>query len=419
MKAIALLISFFCLLPLLGGEEPVQIRAHRIYTVSQGVIENGYVQIRGREIVAVGPVAQAPAVERVYEFKDGAVYPGLINALTTLGLTGIGSLGVANDSRESGDFNPHISAYTAFYPWSNLIPISFSHGTMTALSVPQGGLVCGKGFLFGLNDGPPDQMLIRPEAALFVQVPEESGGRMMMARERAPDAAQLSKRKKELRDFFNLARQHYRKWKQGEAGDFDIRLAAMRDVWQKPLPVILAANSVDAIREAIQLAKEFELKAILYGVAEGEKVLEEIKKSGLPVILGSMYAANRKWEDGYDQAYRLPGLLARAAVPVAFSATGSATAFDLTVQAGRAVAYGLPPEEALKALTCTPAALFGLDDLGAVAPAKTANLVVTDGDILETSTRVLALFYRGQKVEVRDFFQTEVEKARDHKGSDR
>ena len=152
---------------------------------------------------------------------------------------------------------------------------------------------------------------------------------------------------------------------------------------------------------------------ILFGIYDGESLANEIKESGFPVILSSMYNRNQKWEHGYDKVYRLPAVLYKAGVPFAFSTQWAATSFDLPIQAARAVAYGLPAEEALKALTLNPARIMGLEDYGCIRENNIADLVITDGDLLETSTSVKAVFVKGRLVKGKSFFEREYLRAKD------
>jgi imidazolonepropionase-like amidohydrolase len=147
-------------------------------------------------------------------------------------------------------------------------------------------------------------------------------------------------------------------------------------------------------------------------VYDGEKVLKEIKASGYPVILGSMYSRNRKWEEGCDKVFRLPALLAREGIPFAFSVSRASTAFDLPIHAGRAAAYGLSQEEAVKALTLYPAKILGIKEYGSIEEGKIANLVIASGNILETSTVVKDVFIKGKRITAKSFFRREYERAK-------
>ena len=367
--------------------------------------------IEGKKIIKVGAGIPIPTAYKTVDYGNYWVYPGLINPRTSLGLSGIAMVREWNDYREKGKYNPDLSAYTAFYPWSNLIPITREFGTLLSLSAPAGGIVSGKAVLVSLDGWTPEDMFVIKEAALIIRLPESP-----RRRRRTPEAEKkpdFSKDKKELRSFVSRAYKYYLKSTQGKLKDYDIKLESMKDLWAKKLPVIISANTDKDIKYAIKLGKDFQLNVILNGVYDGEKVLKEIKKSGYPVILSSMYNTNRKWEDGCDKVFRLPGALFKEGIKFAFSAGSASTAFDLPIQAGRAVAYGLPRTEAVKALTLYPAEILGIKEYGSIEPGKVANLVIADGNILETSTVVKDVFINGKKVKGKSFFQKEFERARD------
>jgi imidazolonepropionase-like amidohydrolase len=410
--------AVFCAAPADGGPgQMLAIKAKKIVTVSGRTIENGVILIEGEKIREVGSGIVVPPGCRVHDYGEYAVYPGIINSMTTLGISGISSIKAWSDTAELGKFKPHISAFSAFYPWSNLIGTTREFGTLTALSAPTGGMICGKAVLFNLDGWTPGDMFIAEEAALHIQLPEppsREGKKSSVMKEKA------EKSKKELREFISHAHRYYLRSRAGAAPpdrhSFDPKFEAMKDLWKKNLPVITRARCAENIRFAIKLGKDFKLNMILLDAYDGEEVLKEIKASGYPVILGSMYSRNRKWEDGCDKVFRLPGMLARVGIPFAFSTDWAGTAFDLPIQAGRAVAYGLSREDALKGLTLNAARILGLEEYGSIEPGKIANLVVADGNILETSTRVRDVFIKGRKITGKSFFQREYERAK-HKVS--
>ena len=272
------------------------------------------------------------------------------------------------------------------------------------------GIVSGKAALVSLDGWVPEDMFLKKEAALIIRLPESPRRRSRTAeKEKKPD---FSKEKKELRKFVAKAQKYYQRSVQGQHNEFDVKFESMKDLWAKKLPVIISANTEKDIKYAIKLGMDFNLNVILSGVYDGELVLEEIKKSGFPVILGSMYNTNRKWEDGCDKVFRLPGALEKEGIKFAFSAYSSSTAFDLPVQAGRPCAYGLSQGEAVKALTLYPAEMLGVKEYGSIEPGKVAKLIITDGNILETSTVVKDVFINGKKVKGKSFFRKEYERAK-------
>ena len=411
MKKLLLLsfLLFLIISPAAAAENLIAVKAKKIVTVSGREIENGVILIRGDKIEKAGQNIAVPPGYILYDYGKYTVYPGLINSMTSLGLSGIDSIDMWQDTREEGKYKPHLSVYTAFYPWSKLIPNARQFGTLTAVAAPSGGVIPGKAVLVNLAGWVPGDMFIEKELALIVRLPESSRKKKKSS---APKVS-MSKAKKELKKYFTKAQKYYLRAGKGISQDFNPEFEGMKALWAEGLPVIMSANSAADIRFAIKMGKEFKLKLILYGIYDGEDVLKEIKASGYPVILASMYNSNRDWEDGCDKVFRLPGALTAAGIEFAFSTGGAATAFDLPLHAGRAAAYGLTPTEAVKALTLYPARILGIEDYGSIAAGKIANLIVTDGDILETSTLVKGVFIKGRKIKGRSFFQQEYERAKD------
>jgi imidazolonepropionase-like amidohydrolase len=389
------------------AENLVAIKAGKVFPVSGPAIDDAVVLIRGDRIEKIGKNIAIPSTYSVIEYNDCHLYPGLINSMTTLGISGISMVREWNDTREDGKYVPQVSAFTAFYPWSNLIVNTRDFGTLIAVSAPAGGQISGKACLVKLHGWAPDDMFIKKEVALVVRLPESKRGGGQETEAKKPD---LSKDKQELEKYISRARNYYLSGLKGNAPDFNAQFEALKDLWENKLPVIIQASSDKDIKFAIQLGRDFELNVILYGIYDGEKVLDEIEKSAYPVILDSMYQTNKDWEDGCDKVFRLPAALAEKGIPFAFSVNSAATAFDLPIQAGRSVAYGLSQEEALKALTLYPAKILGIPEYGSLEPGKMADFVVTSGNILETSTVVKDVFIAGKKVEGKSFFRKEYER---------
>jgi imidazolonepropionase-like amidohydrolase len=169
-------------------------------------------------------------------------------------------------------------------------------------------------------------------------------------------------------------------------------------VVQGKLPVLVVANQKRAIRDAVQFCEKQKLKMILGGGSESYKVKDLLASKHIPVILGPTQSLPEDEDAPYDQSYATPGQLQAAGIKIAFASFNDASfARRLPYQAANAVAYGLPYDEALKAITLYPAQMLGLaDQLGTVEPGKVADLIVTDGDPLAIPTQVRYLFINGQ-----------------------
>jgi imidazolonepropionase-like amidohydrolase len=163
----------------------------------------------------------------------------------------------------------------------------------------------------------------------------------------------------------------------------------------------------------MRLAKEFNLKVILGQVTHAQNMLDEIAASKLPVIVGSIYETPKN-QERYDTMYSLPGELQKRGVKIAFASYDSHNARNLPYAAGYAVAFGLPYDEALKALTLYPAEIWGVSDkLGSLDVGKTANIVVSNGDPLDVKTDVKHVFIAGREVPMRSR-QTDLRDAYSH-----
>ncbi len=390
-------------------EQTAALKAKKIVTLTGENLENGVILIKGNKIEAVGTELSIPPGYPVFDYGDAIIYPGLINAMTSLGISGISSLDVVRDTKEEGKYNPHLQAFRAFYPWNKLIPITRQFGTTTVVTAPSGGMIPGQAALVRLAGWSPQDMFIDKAFALIIRCPESSRKRKKMS----PTSTGFSKAKRELKAYIARAHKYYQRSLKGQAQAFNVRYEAMKPLWSDQQPVIIRANSATDIRFAIELGKEYNLHLILYGVYGGETVTKQIKESGYPVILSSMYEENRDWEDGCDKIFRLAGALEKAGITFCFSTGGASDAFDLPLHAGRAVAYGLSRETAVKALTRYPAEILGLESRGMIAPGKVADLIVTDGSILETSTLVKEVFIDGRRITAKSFFQQEYERTRD------
>jgi imidazolonepropionase-like amidohydrolase len=134
-------------------------------------------------------------------------------------------------------------------------------------------------------------------------------------------------------------------------------------------------------------------------------VVDDLKKSGIPVIFGSLNAMPTKWEDGYDAIYRNPDILAKKGVQFAFSSQSATMAKDLPYHAAKAAAFGLDKKEALKGVTIYPARIFGVaDKMGSLEKGKLANIVLADGDMLDVRTNIKYVFIDGKQTDLSNIY---------------
>lgn len=420
---IAILTVLVAATPLRGsasmlGDETIAIENARIVTVSGPVIEKGTVVIEKGKIAAVGANVQAPAKARRIDATGLSVYPGMIDSSTVLGLVEVGSVSGSTDTNELGDFKPHLMAYTAFNPNSELILAARVAGVTSAISIPRGGVFSGQPMLADLDGRTVDDMAVQKSVGLFFSFPTGVGGRTFdfstftFRRTSDSEARQArDKRVDEIRSYLRDA-QAYLTAIDARAKDpnlppivHDLKLDALRPVLAGTLPVIVSASDPRDIRAAVAFCEEMKLRCILDAdidlpPAELTKLATFLAEKKIPVILGPQYRLPSREDDRYDLPQQAPNALVQAGVKIAFSTEDSAQVRDLPYNASMAVAYGgLSPADAYKAISLWPAEIWGVSDrLGSIEVGKYANLIVTTGDPLEVRTDVKHVFIEGKQI---------------------
>ncbi len=428
-----LLTFVFCLSTLALAQSKSEqgtyaIRNARIVTVTNGVIEKGTVLVKNGKIEAVGATVAVPKEAKIIDATGLSVYPGLIDSNTYVGLSeiGQGSPGTV-DTTEMGDFNPNMKAITAVNPHSEHIPVARMNGVTTVLTCPQGGIISGQCALMNLDGWTQHDMKVLGSAAMQLNYPRAGfGGRgggffaailggasdqQRQQRERQLDA--LKKKLDDAQAYVN-AKEAAAKDRSLPARPVDLGLEALIPVLKGEVPVFVTANGANEIKGAIELADKYKLRLIISGGDDAIKVAKELKEKNIPVVLGGVLELPGSEDSPYDETFARAGELHKAGVKVAIATSDSAYVRLLPYHAGMAAAFGLPKDEALKSVTITPAQIFGVDKLlGSIEAGKLANLVITDGDILEHRTKVKQMFIAGRPVDMMNKHQRLYEKFKD------
>jgi imidazolonepropionase-like amidohydrolase len=175
-------------------------------------------------------------------------------------------------------------------------------------------------------------------------------------------------------------------------------LEALLPYLQGKKTVVLAAEEANDLQTAVGLAREFNLKFVLNHISHSQSVLDYVASLKVPVIVGPIYE-DPKPEERFDAVYSLPAQLSKRGVKIAFASFDAHNSRNLPYQAGFATAFGLPYDEALKAITLNAAEIWGVaDKLGSLDVGKTANVVVANGDPLDMKTDVKQVFIDGQEI---------------------
>ncbi|MFM1800653.1 MAG: hypothetical protein RJA81_5, partial [Planctomycetota bacterium] len=419
----------------------------RVHPVDQPAIIGGVVIIEGNTIKAVGgPDTPIPNGAEVVNLEGLDLWPGMIDSGNHVGLYEIGSLRETQDFSDSATFQPELVTSTAIHADSALIPVTRANGILTILSDPNGGLIAGQSSLINLAGWVPSEMVLKENTALHIRIPSyipendsfgigqnkasahcgcdamatdahdehdhgptaddpspEENRRNQEARQKRTE------RLEEIAEQFRLAKRYAEAKSHAEkledtSFQHDPRMEAMQPYAQGLKPVIFHANHRMEILDVLKLTEVLKIKTIISGGQEAWKVADALKTAEVPVLIDGVLQLPRESYDPYDAPYANASKLHAAGVKFAIQSGGggpdeATSARNLPFEAGTAVAFGLPVEEALKSVTLAPAEILGVSDqLGSITAGKRANLVVSRGSILQATTPVVLLVIDGRVI---------------------
>jgi imidazolonepropionase-like amidohydrolase len=413
-----LALSLFCSPSATAQQKPLVLKGGKLLTVSHGAIENGVLVMSAGKISAIGTASsiKIPKDAEMIDVTGMTVYPGLIDSESYLGLTEISAEGSTNDLIEASDeIMPHMHVYDAFHAESELIPVARLNGITDAIVAPQSqDTLPGQDAFVQLDGKSAKDMLLVRDIAMPLnftgeQRRNESWEKRKFPQTRMGLAAQLRQAFMDAQDYSERWAD-YEKKKSDTSGKpddkkgppsppkRDLKLEALLPYLQGKKSIVLAAREPSDLETAVGLAQQFKLRFVLNHVSHSQPVLDYVASLKVPVIVGPIYESPKNYER-YDAVYRLPGELYKRGVKIAFASYDAHAVRNLPYAAGYATAFGLPHDEALKAITLNPAELWGVaDQLGSLDVGKTANVVVADGDPLDVKTDVKGIFIAGRPV---------------------
>lgn len=379
-----------------------------VHTVSGPDLVGGTVLLAEGKIVAVGQeVPLPPEVQRI-DVSGHHVYPGLIDAYTQLGLIEIDAVRATRDLAETGHINPNVRAQAAFNPDSELIPVARAGGVLTVLTAPEGGLISGTSAVMSLDGWSWEQMTLRAPAALHVHWPSvvrQAAGRVHPAAQ-ALQAQAGPDPLEPLHQAFAAARAYAQARqaasREGQPLPTDVRWEAMLPVLEGRVPLFARADEWQQIESAVRFAMAEGVKLVIVGGYDAPLSAELLNSAQASVIVAGTHRLPRREDDPYDAPYTLPARLAQAGVPFCIAtAERAANVRNLVNHAATAAAHGLDPAAAVRAITLSAAEVLGVADrLGSLDPGKDATLIVTDADLLDTTSRVTLAYIAGRPVDL-------------------
>ena len=413
-------------------QKTIVLKGGKLLTITHGVIDNGVLVMENGKITAVGPAnsVNVPAGAQVVDVSGMTVYPGLIDSETGLGLTEISAEQSTNDQIERSDeIMPHMHVYDAFHAESELIPVARMNGITNAIVAPDSGDTLPGQDSFIQLDGKssPDMLLVRDIAMPLNFTGEQRRNQSFESAKfpftRMGMAAQLRQAFLDAQSYAQTLADYEKKKAEYDSAKAapaktatnkktddkdkkqppsqpkrDLKLEALLPYLQGKKTIVLAAETPSDLETAVGLAREFNLKFVLNHISRSQPVLDYVASLKVPVIVGPIYEDPQP-QERFDTVYSLPGELAKRGVKIAFASFDAHNVRNLPYQAGFATAFGLPYDEALKALTLNPAEIWGVaDKLGSLDVGKTANVVVANGDPLDVKTDVKQVYIDGNQV---------------------
>lgn len=378
--------------------QSVAITNAKVYPIAGAPIERGTVVITNGRIAAVGADVAVPNGARVIDATGKIVTPGFMDSATGLGTVEIGADEGANDQRTNLDrITTAFNVADNLNPFSTLIPVTRVEGITRAVVEPGNGrsLFAGQGIVVTLATDGDSMKIERNPAAMFAVL----GARAAQLSGGGARSAAILAFKEALEDAKDYAanRAAYNSAQRRPYSLSRLDLEALLPVVRGQEPIVIDVDRASDILTTLRLAREYNLKLILAGVAEGWMVAPQIVAAKVPVIIDPM--RNIPSFEGLGITLENAARLSKAGVNVVFASFDSHNSRNIKQEAGNAVSYGMPYDAALRAVTIAPAKLWGIDDhYGTLEPGKAADVVIWSGDPFELTTVAEHVFIDGREM---------------------
>ena len=389
-------------------EGPVFIMNGTVHVGNGQVLNNTSIEIKDGKITAIGNNITPSDGATVADAKGKHVYPGLIVSNSNLGLIEINSVRATADATEIGDYNPSIRSLVAYNTDSKVINTLKSNGITHANIVPEGGTISGSSSVVQLDAWNWEDAAYASDNGMHMNMPALFNRPNRFAAFLGQQGPQQDPIKRgleqieEVKVFFREANAYL---SQSQHATTNLKFEAVRGLFSKKQKLFIHCDVVREILAAIDFKNEFGFDVVLVGAGESYQVAELLKKNNIPVILSQMHALPTLADDAVDLPYQLPALLHKAGVLFAINdEDGQHRGKNLPFNAGTAAAYGLPKEDALASITLNAAKILGIADrTGSLEVGKDANIVISEGDILDMrSSNISMVMIQGRIASLTD-----------------
>lgn len=388
----------------------------KLHTGTGSVIENSAVGFINGKITLVADATtiriDRSSYDTIIDLSGRNIYPGLIAMNTTLGLNEIEAVRATHDFSETGALNPSVRSIIAYNTDSKVIPTVRSNGVMMAQVVPKAGwsspCISGQSSVVVLDAWNYEDAAYVMDNGMHLHWPS-------MRINRSEDPSQEDKQRvnmdRNIREIYKLFQEAKAYAAVKSHTVKNVHLEAMRGLFDKTKKLYIHSGSAKEIMSAAAFCKEFGLDMILVGGHEAYLVTPLLKERNIPVVITETHRLPSTSDEAIDMPFSLPSILFKEKIPFCISVPEFWQVRNLSYQAGSAVAYGLPYQEAIRAITSSPAEIMGIGEkAGSIEEGKDATFVITSGDLLDVrSSLVQMAFIQGRQIDL-DNIQSQLDR---------
>lgn len=380
-------------------EMPVYIVGATAHIGNGLVMENSIVAFENGKITLVRTPATLPQVNlsryKVIEAKGKHLYPGFIAPNTQLGLVEIAAVRATVDAGEIGELNPNARAIIAYDSDSEVPPTVRAQGILLAQITPQGGLLSGQSSVVQLDAWNWEDAAYKTDIGLHLNWPNLFSFNW---REGSLSKNANYDKQVEMIETYLVEAQAY--CKNDKPAEKNLKLESACALFNGSRKLFLHADDAKVITAGVLLAKRFGITPVVVGGGDAAIIADFLRENHVPVILGNVHSLPMRDDADVDAPFKLAAQLHQAGVMFCFSMDGFWQQRNLAFQAGHAVGFGLPYEQAVAALTLNTARILGVDaTAGSIEEGKDATLFLCEGDALDMrSSKVSLAFINGRQI---------------------